>query len=63
MEDEKFYTLKTKEQLQEEAKIDLEELRKSIKSFKKATEDMIFKLFVMTDGVERMIKKFGEEIK
>lgn len=57
MAEGKFYTPKTKEQLKEEAKTDLQELRKTIKKFKEITEDLCFKLFVMCDGMERMIKK------
>ena len=60
MDKEKIYTPKTKEQIKTEAIADLENLRKTIKSFKKSSEELIFNLFVMCDGTERMIKKFGE---
>jgi hypothetical protein len=54
--EEKFYTFKSKEQLEEEALTDLGDLRKTIEQFKEISEELCFKLSVMTDGIERFIK-------
>ena len=57
MDEERFYKPKNKDELYEEMIESINSFEKQNKLFKEVTEELTFKLAVMSDGIKRYLKK------